>query len=95
MNIMFDQSFPVLKQDLPSALKYEDVIFVFEDIDAEAPTIVCKRAMTTTDHDRPQALATANQVTNYCLCRDGGKSGGVASRMKMSLRRVNFMASSP
>jgi len=83
---MFDQSFHVLKQDLPSALKYEDVIFVFEDIDAEAPKIVRKRATTNTNHHRPQALATANQVANRCLCKEGGKAGGVMIYMKMSLR---------
>ncbi|CAM9351159.1 unnamed protein product [Ascophyllum nodosum] len=39
MNIMFDQSFPVAKQDLPVTLTFEKVIFVFEDVDAASKIV--------------------------------------------------------
>lgn len=39
MNIMFDQSFAVEKQELPVSLRYENIIFVFEDIDAATPIV--------------------------------------------------------
>ncbi|CAM9351235.1 unnamed protein product [Ascophyllum nodosum] len=39
MNIMFDQSFPVEKQDLPVTLTFEKVIFVFEDVDAASKIV--------------------------------------------------------
>lgn len=93
MNIMFDQSFHVLKQDLPSILKYEDVIFVFEDIDTEAPKIVRKRATATTDHHRPQALATANQVANLCLYKGGKGKDGLNENVAKSWVWVWFLKS--
>lgn len=39
MNIMFDQSFCVLKEEFPVDLKYENIIFVFEDVDAATPIV--------------------------------------------------------
>ena len=39
MDIMFDQSFPVDKQDLPVTLAVENVIFVMEDVDATSPIV--------------------------------------------------------
>ena len=39
MDIMFDESFPVVKQDLPITLAVEDVIFVMEDVDATSPIV--------------------------------------------------------
>lgn len=39
INIMFNQKFSVLNQDMPVCLKYEDVIFVFEDVDAATPIV--------------------------------------------------------
>ncbi|CAN0252493.1 unnamed protein product, partial [Laminaria digitata] len=39
MDIMFDQSFPVHKQDLPITLAVENVIFVMEDVDATSPIV--------------------------------------------------------
>ncbi len=48
MNIMFDQSFPVTKQDLPVTLKHENVIYVFEDVDA-ASKIVLSRKLVSKD----------------------------------------------
>eukprot|EP00752_Nemacystus_decipiens_P016296 g14573.t1 len=45
MNIMFDQSFRVVKEELPVNLKHENVIYVFEDVDA-ASKIVKSRKLT-------------------------------------------------
>ncbi|CAM9847032.1 unnamed protein product, partial [Laminaria digitata] len=39
MDIMFDQSFPVEKQDLPITLAIDNVIFVMEDVDATSPIV--------------------------------------------------------
>eukprot|EP00904_Undaria_pinnatifida_P012125 jgi/Undpi1/8042/HiC_scaffold_24.g10514.m1 len=39
MDIMFDQNFPVDKQDFPVTLAVENVIFVMEDVDATSPVV--------------------------------------------------------
>ncbi|CAM9204899.1 unnamed protein product [Ectocarpus sp. 6 AP-2014] len=39
MNIMLDESFPVAKQDLPISLTHDNVIFVFEDVDAASKIV--------------------------------------------------------
>lgn len=39
MDIMFDQNFPVDKQDFPVTLAIENVIFVMEDVDATSPVV--------------------------------------------------------
>lgn len=39
MDIMFDQNFPVDKQDLPVTLAIDNVIFVMEDVDATSPIV--------------------------------------------------------
>lgn len=44
MNIMFDESFPVAKQELPVSLKQDNVIFVFEDVDAASKIVQARRS---------------------------------------------------
>lgn len=43
MNIMFDQTFNVEKQELPVSLTYANIIFVFEDVDAATPIVHDRR----------------------------------------------------
>lgn len=43
MNIMFDQSFSVVKQELPIEVKFENVIFVFEDVDAASKIVRARK----------------------------------------------------
>eukprot|EP00903_Cladosiphon_okamuranus_P005574 g5549.t1 len=45
MNIMFDQSFRVVKEELPVPLKHKDVIYVFEDIDAASKIVKSRKGM--------------------------------------------------
>eukprot|EP00752_Nemacystus_decipiens_P016297 g14574.t1 len=44
MNIMFDESFPVAKQEFPVSLKQDNVIFVFEDVDAASKIVQARRS---------------------------------------------------
>lgn len=50
---MFDQSFPVVGEDLPISLSFENIIFVMEDIDAASP-IVRSRERASHKHRRRQ-----------------------------------------
>lgn len=64
MDIMFDQSFHVVKKDMPVTLNYEHVIFVMEDIDAASP-IVRARVPVSAKRDgkkKKQEMRTASQV---------------------------------
>ncbi len=48
MNIMYDESFPVAKQELPVNLRQDNVIFVFEDVDAASKIVKARRSAITT-----------------------------------------------
>lgn len=39
MDIVFDQKFPVIGEELPVSLGFENVIFVMEDVDAASPIV--------------------------------------------------------
>lgn len=39
MDIVFDQRFPVVGEELPVSLGFENVIFVMEDVDAASPIV--------------------------------------------------------
>lgn len=39
MDIVFDQKFPVVGEELPVSLRFENVIFVMEDVDAASPIV--------------------------------------------------------
>lgn len=43
MNIMFDQSFRVVKEEFPIPLKHKDVIYVFEDVDAASRIVKSRK----------------------------------------------------
>lgn len=43
MNIMFDQLFSVVHQQLAVSLKHENVIYVFEDVDASSNIVQCRK----------------------------------------------------
>ena len=58
MNIMFDQSFRVVKEELPVNLKHENVIYVFEDVDA-ASKIVKSRKLTSSNVSGPATSPTS------------------------------------
>ncbi|CAN0082389.1 unnamed protein product [Ectocarpus sp. 12 AP-2014] len=45
MNIMFDQSFRVATQALPVPLKHENVIYVFEDVDAASKIVKARKSI--------------------------------------------------
>ncbi|CAN0351525.1 unnamed protein product, partial [Ectocarpus sp. 12 AP-2014] len=45
MNIMFDQSFRVATQELPIPLKHENVIYVFEDVDAASKIVKARKSV--------------------------------------------------
>lgn len=45
MNIMFDQLFSVVHQQLAVSLKHENVIYVFEDVDAASKIVQCRKKM--------------------------------------------------
>ena len=45
MNIMFDQSFRVVKEEFPIPLKHKDVIYVFEDVDAASKIVKSRKGM--------------------------------------------------
>lgn len=61
MNIMFDESFPVAKQELPVSLNQSNVIFVFEDVDA-ASKIVQARRNTNTNTNSAGGVGDAGDV---------------------------------
>ena len=42
MDIMYDQTFWVVKEELPVTLPFESMIFVMEDIDAQSPIVRCR-----------------------------------------------------
>lgn len=39
MDIVFDQKFPVVGEELPVSLGFENIIFVMEDVDAASPIV--------------------------------------------------------
>eukprot|EP00752_Nemacystus_decipiens_P016300 g14577.t1 len=45
MNVMFDQSFRVVKEEFPIPLKHKDVIYVFEDVDAATKIVKSRKGM--------------------------------------------------
>ncbi|CAM9769918.1 unnamed protein product [Ectocarpus fasciculatus] len=49
MNIMFDQSFRVATQELPVPLKHENVIYVFEDVDAASKIVKARKSIIKND----------------------------------------------
>lgn len=58
MNIVFDETFSVMKRELPVTLKYENIIFVFEDVDIASP-IVKRRVATAMQGSDTGATTTA------------------------------------
>lgn len=42
MDIVFDQRFPVVGEELPVSLGFENVIFVMEDVDAASPIVLSR-----------------------------------------------------
>lgn len=39
MDIVFDQKFPVVGEELPVTMGFENIIFVMEDVDAASPIV--------------------------------------------------------
>lgn len=69
MDIVFDQKFPVVGEELPVTLGFENVIFVMEDVDAASPIVHCrdkvkrKRGTKTT-------VEVMQQRVRYISCKD-------------------------
>ena len=79
MDIMFDQSFPVAKQDLPISLSVENVIFVMEDVDATSPIVraresagndTCKPAQPQQNPIRARKVRHVTHPASNRHCRD-------------------------
>lgn len=91
MNIMFDESFPVAKQELPVSLKQSNVIFVFEDVDAASKIVQARRNTNSIGNvgkvgasvrqpkgrgRRKSSNSTTNGTTKSGQQTDGGKGKG-------------------
>ncbi|CAM9298105.1 unnamed protein product, partial [Scytosiphon promiscuus] len=81
MNIMFDQSFAVAKQELAVSLKHEDVIFVFEDVDAATRIVKARKGVNGVQNARarPRPAASASPEGG-ARSSAGGRSTGRAPR---------------
>ncbi|CAN0187717.1 unnamed protein product, partial [Discosporangium mesarthrocarpum] len=53
MDIVFDQSFSVVGEELPVKLGFKDVIFVMEDIDAASPIVLSRDTQRRCKRSRP------------------------------------------
>lgn len=62
MNVVFDETFSVMKRELPVTLKYENIIFVFEDVDVASP-IVRRRVTSVMQGSHGGAMTTALHST--------------------------------
>lgn len=62
MNIVFDETFSVMKRELPVTLKYENIIFVFEDVDVASP-IVRRRVIGAMQGNHGGVMTTALHST--------------------------------
>jgi len=56
---MYDQKFPVAKEQLPVQLPFNSVIFVMEDIDAQSPIVRCRQRAAEKARRRRQSRAKA------------------------------------
>jgi len=56
MDLMFDLHFPVHGQDLPLKMKFSDVIFVMEDVDAASKVVFARKAA-----KKPAAKSSASE----------------------------------
>lgn len=100
MNIMFDETFPVQKQDLPVTLKQENVIFVFEDVDA-ASKIVKARKTTNNGCAHPsrsggsatsnsKGSSSSNKINEtFSASKSQEKGGGGESKSKCKSKSSN------
>ena len=84
MNIMFDQSFPVEKQDLPVTLTFEKVIFVFEDVDAASKIV---KARNNPNHYVAATPAFGRRKTGVRRSKKPHQALAAASQVKTSHER--------
>lgn len=93
MNIMFDQSFPVSKQDLPVSLKYENVIFVFEDVDAASKIVIARNNIRPSSASASSTAAAAPAVRARANKRKNEKRSktatAAAKKNKKSKKKVS------
>lgn len=61
---MYDQKFPVVGEDLPVELSYDNVIFVMEDIDAQSPIVRCRQRAAEARRRRKRRQARAAMETS-------------------------------
>lgn len=85
MNIMFDQSFPVAKQDLPVPLKYEDLIFVFEDVDASSRIVKKRHNKMSNVTPRVKTKAIANAAARQ---QARNRNRGMSRQVKLVFPRL-------
>lgn len=65
MNIIFEQTFSLVKHELPVTLKYENLIFVFEDVDVASPIVRCrvaKSGVSTSNGIRSSAVSDCSRA---------------------------------
>lgn len=82
MNIMFDQSFRVSKQDLPVSLAYENVIFVFEDVDAASKIVKARgnnNSYNNNNNRRQNAARAPGQSTTTTTTTTSGKPKAITA----------------
>lgn len=63
MDIVFDQTFPVVGDELPARLAFKNIVFVMEDIDAASPIVLCRDR-----RRRPRGTKTTVKVRLTLLC---------------------------
>ena len=75
MDIVFDQKFTVVGEELPVSLGFENMIFVMEDVDAASPIVHSR--------DRSKRKRGSKTTLKVCAC-------GVFPTLAFDTKRVHF-----
>lgn len=91
MNIMFDQLFTMVHQQLPVSLKHENVIYVFEDVDAASNIVQCRKKNATLAASRASAAPSAERTISVSIRGRGDaaereESGNEYDKLDLSVR---------